>query len=42
MWNSADMVKVELHAVQHVLYDGIIPFSYDNVKTCFQNLDYIK
>ena len=23
-------------------YDGIVPFSYDNVKTCFQNSDYIR
>ena len=22
-------------------YDGIIPFSYDNVKACFQNSGYI-
>ena len=28
-------------AVQHIPYDGIIPSSYDKVKTCFQNSDYI-
>ena len=32
----------ELHAVHHIPYDSIIPFSYDNVKTCFQNSDYIR
>ena len=26
---------VELHAVQYMAYEGIIPFSYGNVKTCF-------
>ena len=28
--------------MHHTPYDGIIPFSYDNVKTCFQNSDYIR
>ena len=35
-------MEVELHAAQHICYDGIIPFSYDNIKTCFQNSDYIR
>ena len=35
-------MEVELHAVEHMLYDSIIPFPYDNVKTCFQNSEYIR
>ena len=35
-------MKVELHAVQHIPYDGIIPFSYDNIKKCFPNSEYIR
>ena len=27
--------------MQHIPYNGIIPFSYDYVKTCFKNSDYI-
>ena len=30
-------LEVELCATQHIPYDTIIPFSHDNVKTCFQN-----
>ena len=41
LWNSADIVEAELHAVQHLPYYSIIPFSYDSVKTCFQNSDCI-
>ena len=35
-------MEVELHAVQRIPYDGIIPFSYDNIKKCFQNSEYIR
>ena len=28
--------------MQDIPYDGIIPFSYDNVKTCFQSSDCIR
>ena len=35
-------MEVELHAVQHISYDGIIPFSYGKVKTCFRNSGYIR
>ena len=28
--------------MQDIPHDGIIPFSYDNVKTCFQNSDCIR
>ena len=33
-------MRVELHAVQHIPHEDIIPFSYDNNKTCFQNSNY--
>ena len=39
--NSADIVEVELHAVQHITYDRIILFPYDNVRAYFQNSDNI-
>ena len=35
-------MEVEFDAVQHIPYDGIIPFSYDNIKKCFQNSKYIR
>ena len=35
-------MEVKLHAVQDIPYYWIIPFSYDNVKTCFQNSDCIR
>ena len=28
--------------MQHIPYYGIIPFSYDSIKTCFQNSEYIR
>ena len=34
-------LEVELHAAQHIPYDGDISFSYDHVKTCFKNSDYL-
>ena len=42
LWNSPGIVKVELHGAQHIPYDGIFPFSYDNFKTWFQNTEYIR
>ena len=27
--------------MQHIPYEGKISFSYDNVKTCFKNSDYL-
>ena len=42
MSNSAGIMEVKFHATQHVPYDDIIPFSYDNVKTYFQNWKYIR
>ena len=35
-------MKAVLNAVQHIPYDGIIPFSYDNFKRCIQNSAYIR
>ena len=31
--NSCDIMDVDLNAVQHITHEGIIPFSYNNVKT---------
>ena len=42
MSNSAGIMEVKFHATQHIPYDDIIPFSYDNVKTYFQNWKYIR
>ena len=35
-------MEIEFHAEQQIPCNGIIPFSYDNVKTCFQNSEYIR
>ena len=34
LWDTADIMEVELHALHHTPQNGIIPFSNDNVKRC--------
>lgn len=40
LWNLADFMEVELHVVQYIPYDCIIPFCRDNEKTCSQHSEY--